>query len=152
MSGLSYHTRRILDKDAFLSRFKHVVKTKKQNGGIENYLAYCPAHDTHHRSLVIGVCSDGRYLVHCYAGCSGADIMNAVGLSIGDLYPDGGMNDSIRPVVRPAESIINTTILDIATTTRKSGGRLSRADLAREREAWLASKKDASWPKGGSHE
>lgn len=150
VSDFTYHTRRIIDEQVFLSRFKGAVKTKKTGGRIQNYLAYCPAHDTHHRSLAIGVCQDGRYLVHCYAGCSAADIMGAVGMSVSDLYPDGAMGQSCAPVPAPVETRVNDEVLKIAKLTRDSGGKLSKEDLLRERKAWVAAKKDQSWPKGSA--
>ncbi|MBL0029151.1 MAG: hypothetical protein IPO95_08790 [Rhodanobacteraceae bacterium] len=36
-------------------------------------------------SVAIG--DDGRLLVHCFAGCSIGDVLGAMGLSVGDLFP-----------------------------------------------------------------
>ena len=145
--NLSYHLRRVLDLDSFLSRFSHVRHIGVNSHGVDNYSCRCPAHDTNHSSAVIGVNRDGRYLVHCYAGCSEGDIMTAVGLSVSDLYPDGAMAERIRPIQKPLESRVDLAVLDIAKATREAGGKLNKADRARERQAWLAAKKDTSWPK-----
>ena len=147
---LSYHLRRVLDLDSFLSRFGEVRHIGVNSQGVDNYACKCPAHDTNHDSLAIGVNRDGRYLVHCHAGCSADDIMAAVGLSVADLYPDGAMAERIRPMEKPINARVDTAVLDIAKSVRASGGRLSKSDLARERQAWMQSRKDQSWPKGVS--
>jgi predicted protein tyrosine phosphatase len=151
MSQLSYHLRRVLDLESFLSRFGKVRHIGVNSQGVDNWACKCPAHETHHESAVVGVSRDGRYLVHCHAGCSEADIMAAVGLSVSDLYPDGAMADRISPIQRPLSTRVDDAVLEIAKHTRDSGGRLSKADLARERQAWLAAKKDRSWPRGAGN-
>ena len=40
--------------------------------------ARCPAHDDHSPSLSIGVGADGKTLVHCHAGCSQAQVIDAL--------------------------------------------------------------------------
>ncbi len=55
--------------------------------GRGKWSAKCPAHDDAHASLSIGTGDDGRALVHCQAGCSTADVLAAVGLSMADLFP-----------------------------------------------------------------
>lgn len=47
--------------------------------------ARCPAHEDRSPSLAITE-SDDKILIHCFAGCSAADIMAAVGLQLGDLF------------------------------------------------------------------
>jgi len=58
----------------------------KQTGD-GKYMARCPAHDDAHASLSIGTGDDSRVLVYCQAGCSTADVLAAVGLSVADLFP-----------------------------------------------------------------
>lgn len=148
MTALSYHLRRVLNKEDFLARFKHVRKVTANGNCVEEYDAYCPAHDTHHHSLAIGIRSDGAYLLYCRAGCSSSDVAGAVGLSLADLYPDGAMADRIRPMEKPMKARVDSAVLEIASATREAGGKLSKADRAREREAWLRARKDQSWPRG----
>ncbi len=58
---------------------------RKGNAGWE---AFCPAHeDRHKRSLSIHVASDGKVLLKCHRGCETAAIVKAIGLSMGDLFP-----------------------------------------------------------------
>ncbi len=48
--------------------------------------ARCPAHDDQNPSLGVSTGDDGRVLAFCQAGCSLAEIIGAVGLTIGDLF------------------------------------------------------------------
>lgn len=61
---------------------------KVRDRGQDRYLACCPAHDDRSPSLSIKECDDGRLLVHCFAGCPVADVLEAVGLGMGDLFPE----------------------------------------------------------------
>ena len=50
------------------------------------WAAKCPAHDDEHASLSIGIGEDNRVLLHCHAGCSTEDIVQALGLTMSDLF------------------------------------------------------------------
>lgn len=50
--------------------------------------AKCPSHEDGSPSLSITSLDDGRVLIHCFAGCSAADILAAVGMSLADLFPE----------------------------------------------------------------
>jgi hypothetical protein len=50
--------------------------------------AKCPAHNgTNPNVLSIGETSDGTTLIKCFAGCNVSDVVSAVGLQLGDLFP-----------------------------------------------------------------
>lgn len=51
--------------------------------------AICPAHPSKHRSksLSIRELDDHRLLVKCHAGCEVDEITGALGLTVGDLFP-----------------------------------------------------------------
>lgn len=119
-----------------LERLHRVRKT-----GPNQYTALCPAHADDSPSLAVKILEDGRTLIHCHAGCGGSDIMNAVGLSLADLYPEGSLGD-FRPnwYMRKAkqESDHERLVLSLAAADRANGKRLSPEDLKRERQAWLA--------------
>jgi hypothetical protein len=53
----------------------------------DRWIAKCPAHDDRSPSLSISETSDGTVLIRCWAGCGAEDIVNAVGLRLGDLFP-----------------------------------------------------------------
>ena len=52
------------------------------------WTACCPAHDDKTPSLSIKELGDGRVLLHCFAGCTGDDILAAVGMSWAEIMPD----------------------------------------------------------------
>lgn len=47
----------------------------------------CPAHSDRTASLSIRETDDHRILLNCFGGCSANDIVQAVGLSLADLFP-----------------------------------------------------------------
>lgn len=50
--------------------------------------ARCPSHDGTNRDVLsIGETSDGTVLVKCFAGCSAAEVVAAVGLDLHHLFP-----------------------------------------------------------------
>jgi hypothetical protein len=55
--------------------------------GTDRGVALCPAHDDKGPSLAIRDLDDGRVLVHCFAGCSAAEVVGAVGLDLSALFP-----------------------------------------------------------------
>jgi putative DNA primase/helicase len=64
-----------------LSRLEGV----RQNGK-DRWMARCPAHEDHTPSLSVGEGDDGRVLIHCWAGCATAKIIDTLGLTWNDLY------------------------------------------------------------------
>ena len=70
--------------ESLLSRLQRVRKT-----GAGRWVAACPAHDSASKSsLAIRELPDGRVLVHDFAGCPVGDVLGAVGLGIGALFPE----------------------------------------------------------------
>ena len=66
--------------DRLLERLNGVRETASGE-----YLALCPAHEDSKPSLSIKRLDD-RVLVHCFAGCPSCDVVEAVGLSMSDLF------------------------------------------------------------------
>lgn len=69
------------DVNLLLSRLERV---RKFGAG---WSARCPAHEDRTASLSVGIGAEGRILVHCFAGCPIGDVLGAVGLQVGDLFP-----------------------------------------------------------------
>ncbi len=70
----------------FITHFKAVKQM-----GENQYMALCPAHNDKKPSLSVGLSENKKQiLLHCYAGCSAEDILNAVGLKKKDLYDNKG--------------------------------------------------------------
>ena len=64
--------------------------------GADRWMACCPAHEDGSPSLSIQRTGD-RVLVHCFAGCGTAEVVEAVGLSLSDLF-----DEPPEPYHRPA--------------------------------------------------
>ena len=65
-----------------LERLERVKQT-----GQDRWIAKCPAHGDKSPSLSIRELDDGRVLLHCFAGCGALDVLDAVGLEWGALFP-----------------------------------------------------------------
>jgi hypothetical protein len=52
------------------------------------YVMRCPAHQDKRPSLAVRERDDGVLLIRCHAGCPSSDVLDALGLSWSDLYPD----------------------------------------------------------------
>ena len=66
--------------DVLLNRLEGVKETSAGR-----YKARCPAHDDKSPSLSVTE-KDGKVLIHCYAGCAAVEIVEAVDLSLSDLF------------------------------------------------------------------
>lgn len=53
----------------------------------KGWAAKCPAHADRSPSLAIAEGDDGRVLLKCYAGCDALSIVQALGLTLADLFP-----------------------------------------------------------------
>jgi len=124
-----------------LDRLSKVRKT-----GSNKWLACCPAHDDKNPSLSITEIPDGRILVYCFTGCSAASVVEAMDLSLADLFPDGPVKHHMyggtpghrKHQVKKAESVESAKMmLRLCDADRAKGKRLSPSDLAKEREAFL---------------
>ena len=58
----------------------------KQEG--KAYRARCPACGGVSRKLSISATVSGAVLLHCFGTCEPADVLEAVGLRLSDLFPD----------------------------------------------------------------
>lgn len=82
--------------DTLLSRLDRVKRT-----GPGKWVARCPAHDDRGPSLGVRELEDGRVLVHCFAGCRVADVVDAVGLEMSELFPPRPLHDGHKRERRP---------------------------------------------------
>ena len=83
-----------------LARIERVTGRPATRSG-EWYTFRCPAHEDRGPSLSIREADDGRILLHCFAGCGPHDVLAAVGLTFGDLFPSGPVTHHGRPERRP---------------------------------------------------
>lgn len=64
-----------------LDRLERVKET-----GPNRWIACCPAHKDRSPSLSVRELDDGRVLVHDFGGCEVRDVLEAMGLSLADLF------------------------------------------------------------------
>jgi 5S rRNA maturation endonuclease (ribonuclease M5) len=63
------------------------------------WTACCPAHDDKNPSLSITEATDGKVLLHCFAGCSSENVVSALGITMSDLFPKGNVDTTyVKPV------------------------------------------------------
>ena len=67
--------------DALLQRLDGVQKSG--NG----YRARCPACGGRSRKLSVSEADNGAVLLHCFASCDALNVMQAVGMTLADLFP-----------------------------------------------------------------
>src|SRR6267142_4232058 len=68
-----------------------------QNG--QGWMARCPTHEDGTNSLKIDEGDDGRALLKCHAGCSQEAVVEALGLTMADLFEgrnSGGEGNGIK--------------------------------------------------------
>lgn len=113
-----------------LDRVKH-RETKK-----DQWVAVCPAHSDNSPSLHIKEKDDGRVLIHCKAGCGANEILSALGLEFGDLFPDTEESfGAWRPKV--SRSSLDDFVCEIWEADRRAGKPATASDKARYREALM---------------
>ena len=81
---------------------------------IHGWRACCPAHPDRKPSLSIGVGEQGRVLLKCFAGCSLERIVEAMGLTMTDLF-SGATSSSDEQAALPGKTRHSTlTLVDLA--------------------------------------
>lgn len=78
-----------MSAETLLSRLDKVRRT-----GPGRWVARCPAHDDRGPSLSVRELEDGRALLKCFAGCTVHEVVQAVGLSLSDLFPEKLSNEA----------------------------------------------------------
>lgn len=115
--------------DVLLSKLDGVRRT-----GSETWIARCPAHADKRPSLSIRETTDGRVLLHCWTGCSAGDVVAAVGLQLGDLFPprERGRPDhqfahgERRPF--PAADVLRAVVIEMQLVAIEAG-RIGRGEV-----------------------
>ena len=109
-------------------------RPKKSGKG---HVAKCPAHDDAGPSLSLREGDDGRVLLHCFAGCTTAAVVAAMGLRMADLFPPS--NTPRRPPPAPgvsrrelqAAAGFERSILFLLRCDAKAGRPISQTDMRR---------------------
>ncbi|UTA47445.1 CHC2 zinc finger domain-containing protein [Simiduia sp. 21SJ11W-1] len=88
---------------------------KVRPSGRNRWMACCPAHEDNSPSLSIAVGGNEKILLHCFAGCQLADITEAIGLSVSDLFPKITNDLEFSNRFKHASNLANQAELDALT-------------------------------------
>ena len=118
-----------------LDRLERVKTT-----GSGSWLASCPtsAHKRGDRSRGLSIrAADDRVLIHCHAGCAAVDIVEALGLTLADLYDRPAAHTRVSSQSRvPARDLLEiiseeTSVVAIVATDMLENRAISELDWRR---------------------
>jgi hypothetical protein len=114
-----------------LSRLDKVKSTGK-----DRWHCLCPAHDDKSPSMHIKLDGDGKILINCKASCEPLDILSAIGLEFGDLFPNDDRKHikSQKRVIYASEALEllrHEAMLVLAGAYSLRNGTLTTHDLER---------------------
>lgn len=121
--------------DNLLSRLQH-VRQKSSN----QWVAQCPAHDDKTPSLSIKLGNSGKILIYDFGGCGALEVLESIGLSQHDLFPDDGY-EAHRPRRIKKDIDWHPHHLAICDSRRKNGHRFTPEDKKAELESFLIARK-----------
>lgn len=118
----------------------------------KNVRTICPSCGGKSRKLAITEGDNGTLLLHCFAGCTAHDVLSAIGLTVGDLFPRRDLRTmtpaersqlrqaALLPRWRAAMEALQheATVLLIAANKLGDGLPLDDDELTRMRVAALA--------------
>ncbi len=81
---------------------------------MHGWRACCPAHADRRPSLSIGVGEQGQVLLKCFAGCSLERIVEAMGFTMVDLFPDAGLVPGGQATTSSNTRHSTLTLVDLA--------------------------------------
>lgn len=117
--------------ESLLARLQKVKRT-----GTSKWMARCPSHSDRTASLALSELPGDRILLHCFAECDVGEILDAIGLTVNDLFlsrmPDAKpearpfpATDVLRAVAMEAQviaiaaaDIVRGVVLDAKTKDR----------------------------------
>jgi hypothetical protein len=99
--------------DQFLTLFKGVKPDKT------GWIALCPGHIDHDRSLHIKLTEDGKILLNCFAGCENGHIVETVGLTLTALFLSKDKQGKITTAVYNYEDVDRNVIYQVCRTLPK---------------------------------
>ena len=90
---------------------------QKPVAGTRGHNALCPAHpDRATPSLNVDIGSDGRVMLHCFAGCEAKAILDALGLEWGHLFPNSRVYTGEGITLKPLPPVERRIIEPVAPT------------------------------------
>lgn len=110
--------------------------SKLKKRGHDRWIACCPAHDDKSPSLTIRELENNSLLIHCFSGCDVGMVLDAIGLSISDLFVNDSKQNKPIKTPFPAQDILSALlfeaqIIELAASDIISGKEISKNDYIR---------------------
>src|SRR5258708_7864346 len=74
-----------------------LARLKGVRTSLHGWVACCPAHCDREPSLSIGLGDEGQILLNCFAGCTLDRIVEAMGITLADLFPNAASASGSQP-------------------------------------------------------
>jgi hypothetical protein len=113
----------------------------------DQWSARCPAHDDRSPSLSVRETAEGLVLMHCFGGCSAAEVLASIGLEASSLFPKspGGRPLERRRLISASQALevlaSESLIIQIVASDIARGKPIDEA--TRERVATAAGRIEA---------
>jgi hypothetical protein len=106
--------------------------------GRGRWLARCPAHKDRTPSLSVRELDDGRVLLHDFAGCKVGHVLDALGLTLGDLFdrPLGNLPQSHSRI--PAADVLKLASMEVTVAALIAADFLAGHTITEDRWSRLA--------------
>jgi hypothetical protein len=82
---------------------------------LHGWVACCPAHSDREPSLSIGLADEGQILLNCFAGYSLESIVEAMGMTVAELFPNALSVSDVPPEQTQRERL---DLVDLAQEKR----------------------------------
>ncbi len=123
-----------MSANELISRLQKVRRT-----GNGTWTACCPAHADKSPSLAVRETEDGRVLVKCFAGCDVESILDAIGLTFDDLFPETHEHRKSESRPFPASDVLRLiakeALIVAATAKALTARKLTEVEYERSLEA-----------------
>lgn len=125
-----------MSAEDLISKLNHVKEVKPRRNHKRSWIAQCPAHKDNSPSLYVDEGASGNVLIKCWSGCGATEVIDAVGVHIGDLFPDDNYNPRSSRFKKDLN--FHELHLEISQSRREKGEKQSKADKESELASYLA--------------
>jgi hypothetical protein len=95
------------------------------------WIARCPAHEDRSPSLSVRELDDGRILIHDFGGCGAVDVVEALGLTMSDLFPDSCLGEfNVNHSIIPARDLLEIISEETSVVAIITGDILERRTVS----------------------
>lgn len=117
-----------------VTRLLALLQGVKSSG--KGWTALCPGHEDRQNSLSIIQGDDGRVLINCFADCDTRRVVDAMGLTMADLFENSTSNGSVPP----------GSLNKVVQKTRSTRGKEARFEIRNQHGDLIAVHKRVDYP------